>query len=275
MTLERHVARKAIRVATLNLHNRHDRWRERRHLVVAQILDAAPDVVSLQELNMPRGQGRWLCGQINTRLSGSPRRPYRILQKRNHHLIRGYFEGIGILTRLAVISTDYVDLGYEGRVALRANLVLPTGETLDFVSTHLHHVAHDREARLEQVMILTGWMNETGRVPLQVIAGDFNEVPDGPAMRQMRQMYRSAYAVTHGRDPLATFPTALVSRTDGWAGCLDYIFVSSGIDVLDTRLFADRGTENATLYPSDHVGLLAILGVAERRQVRQQSSARV
>ena len=258
-----------LKVATLNLHNRHDRWRQRRHLVVAQFVDQLPALVSLQEISFPIGQGKWLRSQINTRLTGSARKPYQLIQKRLHHVIHGYFEGVGILTRLPVVAHDAINLGYDGRVALRAIVSLPTGDSLDFVATHLHAVAHDREARLEQVMLLTGWLAEMGRVPLQVIAGDFNEVPDGPAIQYMKQTYRSALEAVRGYEPLATYPTALASRSDGWSGCLDYIFISSNIGVETACIFANRPhPDDGSLYPSDHVGLVATLRPGKQAPVR-------
>lgn len=254
-----------LAVATLNLRNRQDRWGERRHLIVSQILDTAPDLIGLQEIYLPLGQGRWLRNQINSRLGGSTHSPYRLVQRRRHHLLHGYFDGIGILTKLPVISQDALALGYGGRVALRLNVALSSGQTLDFVTTHLHHVAHARQARQEQVMALMGWLHEVGRVSRQVIVGDFNEVPDGPAITQMKQAFRSAYAAVHGHEPLATFPTALVTQQDAWAGCLDYIFVSSGLHVEEARLCCHRpAPQDDTLYPSDHVGLLATLEIRRR-----------
>jgi endonuclease/exonuclease/phosphatase family metal-dependent hydrolase len=252
-----------LTVATLNLRNRQNRWRERRHLIVSQLLDASPDLIGLQEIYLPLGHGRWLRNQINSRLGGSTHTPYRLVQKRRQHLLHGYFDGIGILTRLPIISQDGLALGHGGRVALRLNVALSSGQTLDFVTTHLHHVAHDRQARQEQVMALIGWLRQVGRVQRQVIAGDFNEVPGGPAIAQMKQAYRSAYAACHGHEPLATFPTALVDRPDGWAGCLDYIFLSSGLRVQQAGLCCHRAAANDdTLYPSDHVGLLAELEIS-------------
>jgi endonuclease/exonuclease/phosphatase family metal-dependent hydrolase len=249
-----------LTVATLNLRNRQDRWRERRHLVVAQILDTAPDLLSLQEVSRPMGQARWLRSQINSRMTGSAREPYHLLQERKHHFIKGFYEGIAILSKFPVISHDALSLGYEGRVALRANVALPSGQMMDFVNTHLHHVAYDREARQEQVMRLVGWLNSSGRAPLQVIAGDFNETPEGPAIQQMKQVYRSAFFQVRGYEPLATFPTALVDQADGWTGCLDYIFVSSNIKVTAAHFFCDKpAADDNTLYPSDHVGLVATL----------------
>jgi len=252
-----------LTVATINVRNRTDRWLKRRHLLVAQLLDSSPDLIGFQELHFPIGQGRWLRNQVNVRLSGSSRRPYRLIQKRRRSLVSGYAEGIGILSRLPVLYHDVVSLGYGGRIALRVSVELPSHQMLDFVSVHLHSNPHDREARQEQVMKLVGWLNEIGRAPLQVVAGDFNETPDGPAIQTMKQTYCSAYERMHGREPLATFPTVLAHRADGWAGCLDYIFLSSAVrQIHSAAIFCDKPAEDDdTLYPSDHVGVIATLEV--------------
>lgn len=252
-----------ISVATINLRNSQNRWLKRRELLVAQLLDAQPDLVSFQEISRPISQGSWLKNQINTRLTGSSKRPYRLAQKRKHHLLHGYFEGIGVMSKLPILSQDAISLGYGGRVALRVNVELPSRESLDFVAVHLHQVAHDRQARVEQVMRLTGWLNDRNPVPLQVVAGDFNELPDGPAIVQMKQVYRSAFVDAWGHDPLATFPTALVQPLSDWSGCLDYVFLSKAVgEVLEARIFCDKpAADDPYLYPSDHVGLLVTLEV--------------
>lgn len=252
-----------ISIATLNLRNRQNRWLQRRELIVSELIDTRPDLVSLQEIYRPIGQGRWLRNQINSRISGTSSRPYSLIQKRRQHPIRGYFEGIGILSKLPILSHDALNLGYGGRPAVRINVELTTRETLDFVAVHLHPVAEDREARLEQVMQLCGWLNSDDSVPLQVIAGDFNEIPTGPAIEYMKQMYRSAFVETRGYDPIATYPTALVSGSVNWSGCIDYIFLSSKINkVVESRLiFRKPAAHDPTLYPSDHVGLYSILAV--------------
>ena len=248
-----------ITVASINLRSRLDRWTRRRHLLVAQLVDAAPDLISLQEISMPIGQGRWLRQQVNARLSGSSRQPYRLIQRRFRHFVNGYYSAVGILTRLPVLHDDFINLGYGGRVAVRANIELPTRQTLDFVAVHLHHVAHDREARLEQAMALVGWLNTRYHVPWQIIAGDLNETPDGPAVTYLKQGYRSAYSEMNGHEPLATFPTALRRPLLDWSGCLDYIFLSPTVGrVRSAAVFCDEpAADDDTLYPSDHVGLIA------------------
>jgi endonuclease/exonuclease/phosphatase family metal-dependent hydrolase len=258
----------AFTAATVNLHHRGDRWLARRHLLVGQLMDAQPDIIALQEISVAVGQAGWLARQVNIRLTGDSRRPYRVVQARRTSA-RHSLEAVGVMTRLPIIYHDALPLEFDGRVALRVNVELPAGaagsrrQSLDFVTVHLHHVAADREGRLEQAMALVGWLNHKRRVPLQVIAGDFNETPDGPANVFMRQSYRSAYAEVKGRDPLATFPTSLAKAPPLWAGCLDYVFVSPAVyKVTKASIFLDKpAADDDTLYPSDHVGLLIGLEV--------------
>jgi len=247
-----------LTVATINLRNRADRWPQRRHLLA--LLDLAPDLVGLQEISLTIQQGRWLTTQLNARLKATTKRPYKFVQIRRADLAH-WSMGIGILTRLPVLYSDSTNLGYDGRVALRVNVELPSRQTLDFVCTHLHHVSQHHEVRLEQAMALLGWLNDQRRVPLQVLVGDFNELPTGPAVQYIKQSYRSAYAELHGHEPLATFPTALARPLRDWAGCLDYVFLSSAVYRVDKAfLFCNRPAENDdTLYPSDHVGVAAKL----------------
>ncbi len=258
----------AFTAATINLHHRADHWLARRHLLVGQLLDSTPDIIALQAISLTVGQGHWLARQINIRLTGDSRRPYRLIQARRPHL-RHSFEAVGVMTRLPVIYHDSLELGWDGRVAVRVNVELPAEaagsrrQSLDFVSVHLHHLAADRDARLQQAMSLVGWLNEKRRIPLQVIAGDFNEPPDGPAVRFMRQSYRSAYAEVKGRDPLATFPTNLVQPPLAQAVCRDYVFLSPAVyKVTAAAVFLDKpAAGDDTLYPSAHVGLVVGLEV--------------
>lgn len=248
----------SLTVATININHRNDRWGARRHLLVAEILDHAPDLIALQDLAVLQRQGHWLRAQINMRIGSSRREPYRLVQQRGSG--GGLFTGVALLSRLPLLSHDSIALG-EGDVALRANVLLPDGRALDVATTRLRPGAALPETREGQVMRLVGWLNATGRVPLQVIAGDFNETPDGPALQRMRQTYRSAFALARGREPLATYPTALVSP-DARASCLDYVLVSRGIRVDEAQVFCRHAApEDDTLYPSSHVALLVKLEI--------------
>lgn len=250
----------SLTVATININHRNDRWGERRHLLVAEILDYAPDLIALQDVAVLQRQGQWLRTQVNMRIGRSRREPYRLVQQRRTS--GGLFAGVAILSRLPLLSSDGFALG-EGDVALRANVLLPNGWALDFATTRLRAGAALPETREEQTMRLVGWLNAIGRVPLQVIAGDFNETPDGPALQKMRQQYRSAFALGYGREPLATYPTAL-APAGTLARCLDYVFVSRGIRVIQAQIICRRAAaEDDTLYPSSHVGLFVTLEIDE------------
>lgn len=251
-----------VTVATINLHGRADRWAERRHLLIGRIVETTPDLIGLQEISMNIRQGRWLCHQINFRLSGSSKKPYQLIEKRRQHLVKGYSEGVGVLTRLPLLYHDSLNLGYGGRVALRVHVELRSHQTMDFVSTRLHPVPYEREAREEQGLKLMGWLQSHKHVPIQIVSGTFNESPNGLAIQYMKQSFRSAYEQYFGREPMATYPTALHSTVQV-ATCLDYILMSPAVRrVVDAQIFCDQPSlEDDTLYPSDHVGIIATLEV--------------
>jgi hypothetical protein len=52
--------------------------------------------------------------------------------------------------------------------------------------------------------------------------------------------------------------------TDGDPGCLDYIWLRGAVRATDARLAFDRpAVGDATLYPSDHIGIAAHIVVGE------------
>jgi endonuclease/exonuclease/phosphatase family metal-dependent hydrolase len=247
-------------VATINLHGREDRWLERRRLLVAQLMGSNADLISLQEINLPIRQATWLCKQINVRLSGSDKEPYHLVQKGRW---RSPSRGIGVLSRLPVLYSESVNLGNGGQAALRVHIELPSHQTMDFVTVQLHQVPFEREARQDQALLLMSWLHGHKRVPIQVIAGDMNETPDGLAVRHIKQSFRSTFESVYDREPLATFPTALLRKVPDLGVCHDYIFASTAIHkILEVELFCDQpASDDNTLYPSSHVGLLATLQV--------------
>jgi endonuclease/exonuclease/phosphatase (EEP) superfamily protein YafD len=218
------------------------------------------DLISLQEINMSGRQATWLCKQINVRLSGSDKEPYRLVKKRHW---RSFSNGIGVLSRLPILYSESVNLGNGGREALRVHVELPSHQTMDFVSVQLLQVPYEREARHDQALKLMSWLHGHKRVPIQVVAGDMKETPEGLAVRHIKQSFRSTFESVYGREPLATFPTALLAETTDLGLCHDYIFISTAVHkVLKVQLFCDESaSDDNTLYPSSHVGLLATLQV--------------
>jgi endonuclease/exonuclease/phosphatase family metal-dependent hydrolase len=169
--------------------------------------------------------------------------------------------GNAILGRdpFALGDGDRLELS-RGRSALRVPVSLPSGATLDFVVTHLHHEVADAEVRAEQVRAVIDWLRPVSG-PL-VVVGDFNADPTEPTYRLMREAaFRSASVEANGAEPAVTWPSGIQAPgmdVDGEPSCLDYIWLRGPITVDSCRLAFDRpAVDDATLYPSDHFGLSA------------------
>ncbi len=246
-------------IVTINVHGRAG-WLKRRPLLTDQLLGLTPDIICLQEVDIFIGQGRWMRTQLNARLGvkrgdGGAVASYHLIQKRGGLAANG----VAILSQLPILSDDALPLG-GGQFALRANLELPSRQTVDVVTTQLHVAPHAIEARADQITAIMGWMRRNRRTRLQVVAGDFNETPDGLAIRRMKNGYRSAYEAANGREPIATYPTAVLEE-NAIAVCRDYIFLSPAIKrVQSTKICCQKPADtDPRLYPSTHVGLFAKL----------------
>lgn len=246
-----------ITVATLNLFNRLGRWGERAPLLVEQFLELRPDVIGLQEVDLVIDQGNWLVHMVNSRLGAGE---YHI-----HHVASpgrlAFMLANAVVTRLPVLAHETLDLLIGERTAQRVRL--RAGQSaFDLYNTHLHHPLDARELRLEQAQRLLAWIEErSGDTPLAAV-GDFNGRPDEPAIGAMKGRLRSAHQSVHGAEPAKTWPTPVNTFDPDPPGCLDYVFVR-GARVEDCHLTFDRPhPHDPTLYPSDHMGLLARLSFA-------------
>ena len=226
-------------VATLNVRNTADRWRERAPLLVEQLVELDPDVVGLQEVRRFPGQARWIA-----REAGRPwtvRADYKTGWK-------ALWEGIALLSRFPVTGHGRCRLGGDSRVAQRTTVELPDGRSLDVYDTHLAdgHV----DLRTAQARRLLEWMDERPDTP-QVVLGDFNSRPGSAPVRVLTGRLRSAHALAHGSEP---------PRTAVGGGVLDYVFVNELVEVVDAWVTFDRPSPaDPALLPSDHLGVAARL----------------
>jgi hypothetical protein len=73
--------------------------------------------------------------------------------------------------------------------------------------------------------------------------------------------FRSAHLEANGSEPEVTWPSGIQAPgmdVDGDPGCLDYIWLRGSISAETCALAFDRpAVDDATLYPSDHLGLAA------------------
>jgi len=244
-----------LRVATLNILNLADRWEERLPLLLADTAALRPDLLGLQEVVYPMQQDRLLA-------AGTPD-DYAI-----HRGWAGRPEyGNSLLVRapLAADQVERLDLGHQ-RAAHRVTVTLPDGVPILIAVTHLHHRVPDAALRDEQTAALVAWLDAAPASDAQVVMGDFNADPGEPAHgRMVGAGFRSAFAEANGDEPVVTWPSGLQAPamdTDGDPSCLDYIWLRGRARASDARLWADRPAAHAaTLYPSDHFGVVATMEV--------------
>ena len=238
-----------LHVATLNLRNIADRWGERLPLLLADMAVLQPDLIGLQECVFAAQQDRILGaageGRYASRRGWANRPEY----------------GNAILGRepLVLGEGDRLELR-RGRSALRVPVSLPSGTTLDFVVTHLHHEIDDAAVRAEQSTAVIAWLGSFSG-PL-VVVGDFNADPTEPTYGIMLDAgFRSAAVEANGAEPPVTWPSGIQAPgmdVDGEPSCLDYIWLRGPITADSCRLAFDRpAVDDPTLFPSDHFGLSA------------------
>ena len=244
-----------LHVATLNILNLADRWPERLPLILADMAALQPDLLGLQEVVYVMQQDR-IIGAAG---------------EAHYEVVRGWAGrpeyGNSLLGRRPLRLTDpeRLDLGL-GRCAVRVRVDLPAGAGLTVAVTHLHHVIGAASARDEQAASLIEWLDAGAATDARVVMGDFNADPREPTYERMRAAgYRSAYAEANGAEPAVTWPSGLQAPamdTDGEPSCLDYIWVHGAVAVSAARLvFNQADPDDPTLYPSDHLGIAANLGI--------------
>ena len=244
-----------LHVATLNIRNLADRWFERLPLLLADMAALQPDLLGLQEVVYVMQQDR-LIGAAGEGHYGAVRGWAGRPEYGNSLLVR---------EPLAATEVDRLDLGPQ-RAAHRSLIALPDGATVLVVVTHLHHLTPDAQIRDEQMAAILAWLEGARGADAAIVMGDLNADPTEPAPARLRAAaFRSAYLDANGAEPAVTWPSGLIAPamdTDGEPACLDYIWVRGAVRVTAARLCFDRpDPEDATLYPSDHIGIAAELEI--------------
>jgi endonuclease/exonuclease/phosphatase family metal-dependent hydrolase len=254
-----------LRIATLNLlyYPQGDRWAERRPLVEAELRAIAPDVVAFQEVNRLIDQDHALAAAV-------PGRRYVVV--RASETVRAayprHWDGVVSLISAAagqILDHEVRRLTYL-RVVQAIRLRRPSGATIRWLNTHLHHPdgPPGHVARRNQVRAILAWLQTLSPVDAEILVGDLNATPEEPAIAELRRAgFVSAFEERHGHHE-PTYPSGLVAPSIPLAPamCLDYVWVRGGVRVLDARLaWAAPAADDPTLFPSDHRGLVADLAL--------------
>ncbi len=247
-----------VTVATLNLFNKVGRWGERLPLVVKQMIELAPDVIGLQEVDLTIDQGMALCRLVNSHLRQGAR--YRV-----YHMGRpgraAHLQCLAVMARVPVEAHEGLDyLSFDG-VAQRLRVRLGDGGALDFYNTHLWFPPEAVNERLEQAKRLLAWSETWSGADATVIVGDFNAYPAEPTVALMKERFVSAHEAVHGSEPEKTWPTPVNTYDPSPPGTLDYVFVDRARVVEASVAFDNPAEHDADLYPSDHLGVMAKLEI--------------
>jgi beta-glucosidase len=246
-----------FRVVTLNLEQDHKRWSARQSLISAEIAALRPDVISFNEVSVPLQTARTLRDAATTMTGVS----YSLVQQTRVNCL-SKVEGEALLTRFPVVETGNLDYQTRDIVALVAR-ILVGGASVDVYVTHLYMSRGDDSLRLFQVQQLLAWIDTRADAAASIVCGDFNASLDA----------RSAGLMATRFHPTQTAPTAFTPLADSdgavshpyWPRmdrCIDYIWVSDGIDVLSSEVcFKRPSPDDPSLWPSDHAGVWADLQI--------------
>lgn len=168
--------------------------------IVKVIINADPDFVALQEVDFKtkRAKRYDLVTELGWRTKMAP------LFARAMKYDGGEY-GEGVLSRYSFLKTRNVPLpfspGNEPRAALEITTLLPSGDTIAFIGTHLDHLNKDTD-RIKQA-------NEINRVFSSnvyptILAGDLNGEPGSAPISILEQMWKPSY---NKGNPQFTFPS--------------------------------------------------------------------
>jgi endonuclease/exonuclease/phosphatase family metal-dependent hydrolase len=244
-----------LRIATLNLEQNHKCWQARRELIVQQLEELSPAMLTLNEIHIPEQTGRWLqraaAERLNTR--------YALLQQSKVG-DDSRTEAEGLLTRYPVSETASLDYRSHNCVALVARFEID-GRLLDVYVTHLIAARVEDAARQYQAEQLLEWMQTRRDADFAVVCGDFNAAPDQPSIRLMSGALRLTQTQPTAFTPLQEpggSPTH--PEWERFDRCIDYLWVTESIAVRGSGLcFNKPAPDNPALWPSDHAGVWADL----------------
>ncbi|MDX1408587.1 MAG: endonuclease/exonuclease/phosphatase family protein [Saprospiraceae bacterium] len=215
-------------------------------VIARVIIDAQPDLVALQEVDVRtnRARGMDLVTELALRTGMTPSfaraMPYD-----------GGEYGEGILSRWTFIETRTIPLPYlpgeEPRAAALAVIVVPSGDTIAFMGTHLAH-----EGRAGRSLQARALVRELQGITMPVIlAGDLNDTPGSEPINILESVCTPTYRPVH---PAYTYPSHSPEKK------IDYIMYAPDDrwKVMETTVIADS-------IASDHCAYRAILRLTPDR----------
>jgi len=215
-------------------------------LIARVIIDANPDFVALQEVDFKTNRAKKydLVTELGWRSKMSP------LFARAMPYDGGEY-GEGVLSRYSFLMTRNVPLPYspgnEPRAALEISTVIPSGDTISFIGTHLDHL-QDETDKVAQAKKINQVFSQN-KYPT-ILAGDLNDIPGSTTIDILEEFWTASYDEAN---PQPTFPSNNPSKK------IDYVmfYPNDKWRVLSTAVIQDS-------IASDHCAYLVTLELLEK-----------
>ena len=233
--------RTIIRVLSFNIHHGANAKGEfDPSNAVAVIKKEDPDFVALQEVDSrtSRVDGKNLASEL-AQATGM----YGIFGKATD--FAGGHYGQVILSTNSFLRTRKIDLPgqrqKEPRIAVEAFVKLRSGDTIQFLATHLDHTANssDRVLQAQKLNQL-----KVKNLP-SILAGDLNDIRGSKTINLLESEWSSAYSKDN---PQPTFPSTSPEKK------IDYVMFhpKERWEVIETKVICDETA-------SDHCAVLVVL----------------
>ena len=169
-------------------------------LIAKVIIDANPDLVALQEVDFKTNRAKKydLATELGWRTKMAP------LFGKAMDFDSGEY-GEGILSKYTFLQTRIVALPFtppnEPRAALEVIIVLPSQDTIAFISTHLDHLKDEKD-RVAQVRKINDVFS-SNKFPT-ILAGDLNAQPGSTPINILEENWSSSH---NKENPKPTYPS--------------------------------------------------------------------
>ena len=238
---------KIVRILSFNiLHGATTKGDFNLDAIAKVIINADPDLVALQEVDFKTNRAKKydLVTELGWRAKMAP-----LFGKAMDY--DGGEYGEGVLSRFSFFQTRNVALPYtpgnEPRAALEIITVLPSGDTMAFVGTHLDHLKDEKD-RIAQVKKINQVFADN-KYPT-ILVGDLNAVPGSTPIKILEEMWSASYDKI---DPAPTYPSVNPSKK------IDYVmfYPKNAWRVLKTEVIQDS-------IASDHCAYLVTFELLQK-----------
>jgi endonuclease/exonuclease/phosphatase family metal-dependent hydrolase len=215
-------------------------------IIANVIIDANPDFVAMQEVDFKTNRAKKfdLVTELGWRTKMIP-----VFAKAMSFDDGEY--GEGVLSKYTFLQSRNValphTLGNEPRAALEILTVLPSGDTIAFIGTHLDHLKEEKDRVVQAKKI-----NEVfslNKYPT-ILAGDLNAMPNSTPINILEKVWSSSY---DKKKPKPTFPSDEPNIK------IDYVmfYPKNRWRILKTKVIQDS-------IASDHCAYLVTLELLEK-----------